>query len=438
MQIVVVGLNHKTAPVDIREKLAFDTTETTAALEQLKSRFHEAEFVLLSTCNRVELYCASSPLSDTGVVDSDKVAAFFSEFHNVPLQDFQDFLYVRTDGDAVRHLLTVASSLDSMVVGEDQIIGQVKESYRLACSARSTGKVLNRLFHCAFATSKKIHTHTSISTGRVSIAGIAVELALQLFADIKTAKVVVIGAGEMGELLVQHLLHAMCKSITVVNRSHERGLSVAKRHGIIARPWNELDELLRDANIVIASAAAQDYLFKKDSFTKIMDQRREQTLLIIDIAVPRNFEPSVNEIDNVYLYSVDELSEVAEQNREARKADIAKGTHIVGESVAEFMDWFRARDIGPLLGQMKERFAQISQNELERFFVGSRQDASCRDVMESTVRRIVNRLLHCVIKNVDVVAKEHGPDEAAKLVDRIVRRAEEISSETTDKDNGQS
>jgi glutamyl-tRNA reductase len=438
MKIIVVGLNHKTAPVDIREKLAFDTAETATALEQLKGRFHEAEFVLLSTCNRVELYCAGSALSDTGVVGADTIAAFFSQFHNIALEDFQDFLYVRTDQDAVRHLLTVASSLDSMVVGEDQIIGQVKESYRLACSARSTGKVLNRLFHCAFATSKKIHTNTSISTGRVSIAGIAVELALQLFADIKTARVVVIGAGEMGELLVQHLLHAMCKSITVVNRSHERGLSVAKRYGIEARQWNELDELLRDANIVIASAATQDYLFKKDSFKGIMDQRREQTLLIIDIAVPRNFEPSVNEIDNVYLYSVDELSEVAEQNRKARKADIAKGTHIIGESVAEFMDWLRAGDIGPLLGQMKEKFAQISQNELERFFVGARRDASCRDVMEPMVKRIVNKLLHCVIKNVNVVAREHGPAEAAKLVDSIVRQADEISAETSNKNNDQS
>ncbi|MHC4260341.1 MAG: glutamyl-tRNA reductase [Planctomycetota bacterium] len=438
MQITVVGLNHRTAPVDIREKLAFDAAETTTALEQFKGRFHEAEFVLLSTCNRVELYCAGSPLSDMGVVDADTVTAFFSEFHNVALQDFQDFLYVRTDEDAARHLLTVASSLDSMVVGEDQIIGQVKESYRLACSARSTGKVLNRLFHCAFATSKRIHTNTSISTGRVSIAGIAVELALQLFADMRTAKVVVIGAGEMGELLVQHLLHAMCESITVVNRSHERGLGVAKRYGIEARQWNELDELLKDANIVIASAAAQDYLFKKDSFKRIMDQRRERTLLIIDIAVPRNFEPSVNELDNVYLYSVDELSEVAEQNRKARKADIAKGTHIIGESVAEFMDWFRARDIGPLLGQMKEKFARISQNELGRFFVGARRDASCRDVMEPMVKRIVNKLLHCVIKNVNVVAKEHGPAEAAKLVDSIVRQAEEISAETSNKNNDQS
>ncbi|MHC4423786.1 MAG: glutamyl-tRNA reductase [Planctomycetota bacterium] len=438
MKITVVGLNHTNAPVDIREKLAFDATETIRALRQLKDRFHHAEFVLLSTCNRVELYSASPPRSDTAGVDAETIAGFFSEFHDVTLQDFQDFLYVHTDERAVRHLLRVASSLDSMVVGEGQIIGQVKESYRLACNARSAGKVLNRLFHCAFSTSKKVYTNTSISNGRVSIAGIAVELAMQLFADIAASRVVVIGAGEMGELLVQHLLHAKCKNITVVNRSYERGLGIAKRYGIEVREWNELDEQLKQANIVIASATAQDYLFRKDSFKRIMDRRREQTLLIIDIAMPRNFEPSVNEIENVYLYSVDELSEVAEQNHKAREADIVKGTHIIGEGVAEFMDWFSARDIGPLLGQMKEKFAQISQNELERFFVGSRRDASCRDVMEPMVKRIVNKLLHCVIRNVNVVAKEHGSAEAAKFVDSIVRQAEEISAETNNKDNKQS
>jgi glutamyl-tRNA reductase len=301
----------------------------------------------------------------------------------------------------------------------------------------STGKVLNRLFHCAFATSKKVHTNTSISSGRVSIAGIAVELAMQLFADMAAAKVVVIGAGEMGELLVQHLLHARCKSITIVNRSYERGLSVAKRYGIEARKWNELNEQLTGANIVIGSAATQDYLFSKDALKKTMEARRERALLIIDIAVPRNFGPSVNEIENVYLYSIDELSEVAEQNRKAREADIIKGRHIIGENVAEFMDWFSARDIGPLVGQMKEKFAKISEEELARFFVGARRDASCRDVMEPMVKRIVNKLLHCVIKNVNIVAREQGPAEAAKFVDSIVRQAEEISSEKTDKDNSQ-
>ena len=435
MNIIVVGLNHKTAPLDIREKLAFVPADTMKALRQLKGRFREAEFVLLSTCNRVELYSACQA---TGAVVPETIAEFFSEFRNVPLADFRDLLYVHKDKDAVRHLLTVASSLDSMVVGEAQIIGQVKESYRFACTAKSTGKILNRLFHCAFAVSKKVHTITSIATGRVSVPSVAVELAMQLFADISVTQVVVIGAGEMGELLVRHLLHAGCKNITVVNRSYERGLNLAKRFGIEAKEWEALPEELKKANIVIASAATQDYLFRKSEFKEVMQSRRQRTLLLIDIAVPRNFEPAINEIENVYLYSVDELSEVAEQNRKAREADIAKGMQIIAEMSTEFIDWFRARDIGPLIGQMKEKFDQISQDELERFFVGAKQDASCRPMMEAMMKRVVNKLLHCVIKNVDVVARKHGPAEAAKLVDSIVQQAEEISAEPNNKDNVQS
>ena len=435
MKILVVGLNHKTAPVDIREKLAFDATGTVRALRQLKGAFREAEFVLLSTCNRVELYSAGNRGQGP---NSDDSAKFLSDFHNVPLKDFQDFLYVYSDEESVSHLLTVASSLDSMVVGEAQIIGQVKESYGLACAAKSTGKVLNRLFHCAFATSKKVHTTTSISYGRVSVAGVAIELAMQVFADISSAKVVVIGAGEMGELLVRYLLHVGCKNITIVNRSLQRGLNMAKRYNITARKWEELEEQLMGANIAIASAAVQDYLFKKDSLKKITDSRREGALLIIDIAVPRNFEPSVNEIENVYLYSVDELSEVAEQNRKAREDDIAKGMQLVYEKTGDFMNWFRARDIGLLIGQMKKKFTQISQNELERFFVRAKQDAPCREVTEAMMRRVVNKLLHCVIKNVNAIAEEQGPAEAAKLVDSIVRQAEEISSEPGDKEDMES
>jgi glutamyl-tRNA reductase len=435
MKITVAGLNHKSAPIDVREKLAFDGGETLRALRILKRQFAGAEFVLLSTCNRVELYSASPLLGETGRVIPEAIAKFLSEFHDIATEQFRDFLYAHEDEQAVRHLLTVASSLDSMVLGEGQIIGQVKESYRLACTAKSAGKALNRLFHCAFTTSKKVYTATSIATGRVSVAGVAVELAMQLFADITSAKVVVIGAGEMGELLVQHLLHVGSKNITVVNRSYERGRGVAERYGIEATEWKELDRQLALANIAIASAATQDYLFGKDAVQETMHDRREKALLIIDIAVPRNFAPAVNEIENVYLYSVDELSEVAKQNRKAREEDIAKGTHIVNQSAAEYMDWFRARDIGPLIGEMKKRFAQISQKELERFFVGVRQDASCRDTMEPMVKRIVNKLLHCVIKNVNVVSKEHGPAEAAKFVDSIVRQAEEIVADTSNKDD---
>jgi glutamyl-tRNA reductase len=431
MKIVVLGLNHKTAPVEIRQNLAFDAARTTAALRELKRMYPQAEFVLISTCNRVELYCVSER---AGGADADDLAKFISEFHNVELGEFRESLYAYRDGDAVRHLLTVASSLDSMVVGEAEIIGQVKESYRLACAAKSTGKVLNRLFHCAFATGKKVYTSTSISSGRVSVAGVAVELAGQLFADIPSAKVVVIGAGETGQLIVQHLLAAGARDIAVVNRSYEKGLKVAEQYGITARKWEQLEEQLVGANIAIASASVQDCLFDKESFSEIAARRKQTPILIIDIAVPRNFEPHVNELEDVYLYGIDDLAQVVERNRKARERDIARGMEIVRDNEADFMEWFGAKDIGPLIGRMKEQFAQIGKNELERFFVGARQEASCREVMEAMVGRVINKLLHCVIKNADMVAKENGAAEAARLLDTIVRQAEQISSEPDNND----
>ncbi|MHC4301428.1 MAG: glutamyl-tRNA reductase [Planctomycetota bacterium] len=435
MKIVVLGLNHKTAPVEIREKLAFDAAETSRALCELKRKFAQAEYVLISTCNRVELYCAGKHCQGA---NADRLAEFLSEFHDVELDKFREFLYVHEDEDAVRHLLTVTSSLDSLVVGEAQIVGQVKDSYKLACAAKTTGKVLNRLFHSAFASSKKVHTTTTIASGRVSVAGVAVELARQLFADISSAKVVVIGAGDMGQLIVQHLLQVGARNITVVNRSYDRGLSVAEQYGIKARQWEQLDEQLTGANIAIASASVQDYLFRKDSFKKIMARRRDEHLLIVDIAVPRNFEPAVNDLDGLYLYSVDDLSAVVEQNRKARERDMTRGMEIVLENVTEFMEWFGAKDIGPLIGRMKDQFAQIGQKEMERFFVGVREEATCKEVMEEMVNRVVNKLLHCVIKNVNVVAKENGATEAAKLVDSIVRHAEEIVSDPgNDKEGAQ-
>jgi glutamyl-tRNA reductase len=432
MKIVVLGLNHKTAPVEIRDKLAFNTAETSDALCELKKRFSQVEFVLLSTCNRVELYCAGKHCQGA---DTAKLAEFLSEFHNIELNKFHQFLYAYENEDAVQHLLTVASSLDSLVVGEAQIIGQVKESYKLACAAKTTGKILNRLFHCAFATSKKVYTTTSISNGRVSVAGVAVELAQQLFEDISSAKVVVIGAGQTGQLLVQHLLQAGAGNITVVNRSYDRGMNVAQQYGIKAEKWEQLNNQLINANIAIASASVQDYLFKKDTFKEIVARRSEGTLLIIDIAVPRNFEPSVNELEGLYLYSIDDLEAVVEQNRKARQRDMTKSMEIVLENVADFIEWFSSKDIGPLIGRMKNQFKQISENEMQRFFVGVRQEASCKEVMEAMVNRVVNKLLHCVIKNVNIVAKENGATEAARLVDSIVKQAEEIMSETSSKED---
>ncbi|OHB63368.1 MAG: glutamyl-tRNA reductase [Planctomycetes bacterium RBG_13_60_9] len=432
MSILLLGLNHRSAAVEIRERLAFDAPQVTAALRQLKEADREAEFVLLSTCNRVELYYAGERQSQeiTG-----RLVAFLASFHGIAPEQFKSSLYFHENEDAVRHLLLVAAGLDSMVVGEAQILGQVKESYRLAGAARSTGKTLNRLFHCAFFTAKSVHTNTAVSNGRVSVAGVAVELARQIFADIVRAKVVVIGAGDTGELVVQHLLKTGCTDVTVVNRSYERGAELAARLGVGAARWEELSEQIGQANIVISSVAAQDYLYTRESFERTVKRRKAAALLIIDVGVPRNLDPSINKIADVYLYGMDELKEVAEQNLQARQEDIAGGLEIVYAQAAQFMDWFRAKDIGPLIGRMKDEFRQISRKELERFLVGPRQDAACRILLEDMVNRVVNKLLHCVIKNVDAVAKEAGPAEAAKLVDTIVRQAHEISCEAPKTEN---
>ena len=434
MSIVVVGLNHRSAAVAVRERLAFNEPQVTAALEQLRRIEPQAEFVVLSTCNRVELYCAGDqepqPLAH-------RLVGFLSSFHGIEPQQFQSALYIHENEQAVRHLLLVAAGLDSMVVGEAQILGQVKASYSLACAAKSTGKILNRLFHCAFFTAKSVHTNTAISNGRVSVAGVAVELALQLFAEIARAKVVVIGAGETGELVVQHLLKAGCMDITVVNRTSERGAELAQRSGIGVGKWEELSQQIARANIVISSTATQEYLYTRDSFERLIARPRGRSLLIIDVGVPRNFDPAINRIEDVYLYSMDELQEVAEQNLKARQEDVTSGLEIVYANAAEFMDWLRAKDIGPLIGRMKDEFRQISCREVERFCVGVRQEASCRPSMEAMVDRVVNKLVHCVIKNVDAVAKESGPAEAAKLIDTICRQAREIASASKEQGENQ-
>lgn len=424
--IAVVGLNHRSAPIDIREQLSFDGAHTMRALKQLTGSFPDAEFVLLSTCNRVELYCWCPPsagLNDRGLLK------FFADYHQVDVSDFERLVYIHRGEDAVRHLLTVTSSLDSMVVGEGQIISQVKESYRRACTAKSSGAILSRLFHSAFRVAKKVQTRTNIATGRVSIAGVAVELATQLFAEISQADIVVIGAGEMGELLVKHLLHSACKKITVVNRSFDRGKEMAERYGIEAREWSELDGLLGRADIAIASAAVEDYLFTKKDVRRVVGKRRKGPLLVIDIAVPRNFEPTVNDLDDVYLYSIDELSQVAEENRKARESDVAEAMVIINEDVGEFMDWLGSKDIGPLIGDMRKMFKGICESELERFFVGDRRAAPCRNVLEPIVKRLVNRLLHGVIKSSNSMAKEHGTVHAAKFISGIVEQAQEPSVE---------
>ncbi|MCI0500007.1 MAG: glutamyl-tRNA reductase [Planctomycetales bacterium] len=426
MQIILIGINHKTAPVAIRQRLACDAARVSDALTRLRAAYPGSEFFLLSTCNRVE--CCAVVDRAAGPKPAE-LAKWLADFRAVEFSQIEQYLYIKTDEDAVTHLFTVAASLDSMVIGESQITAQVKESYKMACTCQTTGKVLNRLFHDAFRATKEIVTRTSISNRRVSVAGVAVELAKQLFSDLQSAKVVIVGAGQMGNLLVEHFRHEKCGDITVVNRSRQRSCRIAEEHGVADTSWDRLDQEIAEANIVVGAASApQGYLFSKDRI-KLLMRRRHRILLIIDITVPRSFDPAVGEIENVYLYSIDDLAQVAQDNIKLREGDMELAVGIIYEAVSAFMDWFQTRQVGPVVGQIKDAFEKISEMEMERFFVGPRQEAHCRGQMEASIGRVVNKLCHCVIKNIDTLSRERSPGEAERFAQHILDNAQQIISE---------
>ena len=415
MEITVLGLNHKTAPVDIRQKLALDTDGISTALRQLQQRFTQAGFVLLSTCNRTEIYTATD---NAPPCTTNDLTEFLSTFCSVSSPVFQDYLYIHRNADAVSHLLSVAASLDSMVVGETQILAQVKESYALATAAQSTNKILNRLFHCAFATSKEIYSTTGIARQRVSVAGVAVKLAQQLFKNIPRAAIAVIGSGQMGELLVRHLIDLGCPNITVFNRTPARAHQMARRLGISHAPWQDFQTALPNLDIVIAAALTDDYLFDTSYFS----DRRAGPLLIIDIAVPRNFDPAVNQLDDVHLYSIDDLAAVVEKNIVIRHDDLGQAHRIIADNVTSFMDWFGVMDIGPLIGQLRRKFDQITQAELDRFFAGPYDlSAAEQQKLKAATSRILSRLLHQLIHSTYTFAKTHGTEQAIDLIQNIIK-----------------
>jgi glutamyl-tRNA reductase len=431
MDVLLIGLNHKSAPIEVREQLAFDQPSCAQALEHLKHKYPDGEFILLSTCNRVELYIAMK--SSSGVSPTD-IAGELAAMRGADFVGLRNHFYVMRSERAVRHLLTVTSSLDSMVIGENQISSQVRDSYTLACDVNSSGKILNHLFHKSFATSKKVFTNTSIASRRVSVAGVAVDLAKQLFDDTKSAKVVVVGAGEMGELLVEHFLHIGCGDVTVVNRTERKGCSVAKRYGVKSACWEELSGQIAEANIVVGAASADDgYLFTKEQFSGLMSKRRGKTLLAIDITVPRSFDPEINKLVDVYLYCIDDLSQAVSDNIKLREGDLEKAIEIICQGVSEYMEWFVRRDIGPLIGKMKAAFENIQKSEIEKLLADHHAHVIGKDDIDETSGRVVNKLLHCVIENIEQVASDQSPGEAVRLAESILAQAEGVASTDRDK-----
>ena len=333
--IVLIGLNHKTASVDVRECIAFTADETDRALAMLRDNPTIRESILFSTCNRIELLMA---------VDEREAAVaiakqFIAEFKKVPLSQFENALYQYVGDEAVRHTLQVAASLDSMVVGEPQILGQMKEAYRKATVEKTSGVILNKLLHRSFFVAKKVRTETGIGDHAVSISYAAIELGKKIFGDLEGKRVMLIGAGEMAELAVEHLIRNRAGTITVANRTFARGLELAKRFSGQAIKFEEIIDFIKDVDIVISSTGAKEYVLHKDQIKAAMKSRRNRSLFFIDIAVPRDIDPDINRINNAYVYDIDDLKDLVDENIEDRNREAIKAQRIIDEAVIGFRKW---------------------------------------------------------------------------------------------------
>lgn len=391
MKLLVTGLNHKTATIEIREKVAFDGPKLEEGLKGLlKSQVIEGA-VILSTCNRVELYL------QTINIDSARkyVLDFLAEFHKANLSELEESLYMFFDKEAVRHVFKVASSLDSMIVGEPQILGQVKDAFEYALQRKYTGLLLNKLFKKAISVAKRVRTETRIAENAVSISYAAVELAKKIFTDLSEKTFMLLGAGEMAELAVRHLINNGVKEVAVANRTYERGVELANQFCGRAVRFEQFKEELVYTDIIICSTGAPTYILYKNEMQSIMKKRKHKPVFIIDISVPRNIDPEINRIDNVYLYDVDDLQGVVDANMLERKKEAEKAERIINEEVEKFMKWIESLDAVPTIVALRNFAEQIKNAELERLMnrIGE-IDERQRKLIETTINAVVNKILH--------------------------------------------
>jgi glutamyl-tRNA reductase len=415
--IVVVGVNHKTAPVDIREKIAFQEHIISNSLKKISSFSQITECLILSTCNRVEIYAVGEE-SPEEIVDA--VLQFISEFHNIDKEQFKDYLYIHKNRDAIRHIFRVGASLDSMVVGEPQILGQLKDAYRIATENKTTKIILNKLLHKAFFVAKKVRTETKISNSAVSISFAAVELAKRIFEDLFDKKILLIGAGEMCELAAKHLLTNGANEIFVANRTFERAENLAKEFNGEAIKFEHIYMFLERVDIVISSTGAPHYILNYDKVKDVIKARKYKPIFMIDIAVPRDIDPKINELENIYLYDIDDLKQVVEKNWEARKNEAEKAELIVMQEADVFMEWIESLNVIPVIKKLRENFEQTRQNETEKILKKlNGLDDNQRELIEYLTKAIINKILHAPTVNLKKNRENSYYIEAIKNIFQI-------------------
>lgn len=391
MYLVVVGLNHKTAPVEVREKLSFAETSLPYHLGKLTSNNIVRGCIILSTCNRTEVYAAVLDV-DKGLT---KIREYLAKCCNTEVNEIMNYLYTYALYDVITHLFRVASGLDSMILGETQILGQVKNAYQIACENGYTNRVLNPLFQQAIAVGKRVRTDTLIDKNAVSISYAAVELAKQIFDGLEGRSILVVGAGKMSALTAKHLISNGVTSVKVSNRSYEKAVELAKHFSGEAVYFNELFDHMANVDIVITATSATHYIIGKADMERVMERRNGKKIFLIDIAVPRDVEPAVREIDGLELFDIDALQNVVDQNLEHRKTEAAKAEKIIEDEIAEFWKWINTQFVTPTISSLKKRGEEIRQKEMTRAFnrLGNITERE-RKIISSMTNSIVNQILH--------------------------------------------
>jgi len=391
MQLLLIGISHRTAPVELRERVDFQVRGVAGALRALAERGSAREAVVVSTCNRAELYVAC----DEAAATRQDLVRFVSEYNGVPATEIAPHIYEVVDLEVAQHLFRVAAGLDSLVMGEPQILGQVKDAHTVASDTHTAGPVLNRLFHTSFAVGKRVRSETGVGSGAVSISYAAVALARKIFGDLNSRSVAVIGAGEMGKLTALHMKAQSVQHITIVSRTMAHAARTAEAiGGASAAPWEELDAVLSASDIVITATGAAAPILTKAHIEAVMRPRRNRPLFIIDIAMPRDVEAQAGEIEQVFLYNIDDLQSTVRDNMARRASEVSRAESIVREEVDKFGVWFRSRGVIPTVVALRERFEAIRRAELERLqFKLSTLPPDARARVDEITHLIVEKLL---------------------------------------------
>lgn len=409
MSLLAIGINHNTASVELREKVAFGPEKLSLALNQLSTSSHVKGGVILSTCNRTEIYC------DVRSASKNKVIEWLSQFHQVSLDELKPSLYVHEEQAAIRHLMRVACGLDSLVLGEPQILGQVKQAYAEARENHAVNPATEKLFQKAFSVAKRVRTETEIGGSAVSVAYAACTLAKHIFESLADATVLLVGAGETIELVAKHLAGHHCKRMIVANRTRERALSLAQQFGADVIALNEIPDYLAQADIVISSTASPLPIIGKGMVESALKARRHQPMLLVDIAVPRDIEPQVGKLNDTYLYSVDDLQSIVDSNIEQRKVEAIQAEAIVSEESATFMSWMRSLQAVDSIRDYRKQANEAREELLNKSLQALAAGGDPEKLLIELSNKLTNKLIHTPTRALQTAAEQGEPAKLAVI-----------------------